>query len=1350
MYEGGSIQRWTVLVDETRHYTTGCADRAAANQDGYKATLYDQAADVAGNKPVDGNLTEMRTHTTASLYQKVRYGYDDAGRMRWTEDANRNRSTTTYSPENTWPLDGITTTTPKPTDNNADLRGPLSTTVWKSRFWGVPYQSKDTNGKSTKITLDAAGRTIEVWKPTETGSSPSLKFSYSIPASPIGGVPDSVDGYPRVATHTLQSGTTYLSAYAYTDGLGRARETQAPIRDGTDPTTGNEVPNRQVAVTRYDTAGHVTGTSAVFRNQGTAGSGGPVSPKVEDLPSYTDQVLDWAGRTTKSELLVGDGTTARSQPYGRVTTSYHGDYTTVTPAAAGPTDSYTDVYGQTSKIVEHNGSSTFTTQYTYTAQGSLQKITDSRGNETLYTYDWAGQRIRTTDPDAGWSTTEYDANGQISKATSNGGRTVLTYAYDNLGRKTSVTSGTNTPATWTWDGLGVPGGKGRITATTSTDTDGTTYTVKTGAFDDRGRPLRSTVSIPASVNGLASDYTTSFTYDAADHLTTVSYPAAGGLDAETVTTTYNAYGQPVSLASGQQTYVKATLYDAYGLLTDRSYGSPTDPISGVAAQRSYSYYYANGTRWLRGITTTTTVGPYTSEKQEDLYYQDYDGKITELREQASGQTAQSQCFRYDDQARLTSAYTRADQGGCSLNSTSDFTGQAPYQSAYTHDRLGNLQSVTDIDATGKATTRDYLYPGYDDTGTWTTANAAKPHGVRKINHITAGSTTRTDTFTYDAAGQMTQRIESGTTTDYTWTSLGQLSTVKTTTGSGSELTRYTYDADGNLLIRTTPEETVATIGGMELRTTNETTATATRYYTSGTSVVAMRTTEGTTTANGKLTYLMADTQASTQLAVDATTGTTTRRRYTPFGDERNGTLPKGTDSGFLGKTEDTSTGLSLLGARAYDPHLGRFLSPDPLTTPYNPQNLSAFSYSANDPINYADPSGMILEYTDGSECEGGWDECGPGDLGGNGDDGSSGGGNPVIVDLGDGESTLPPKEIYQQYQYALPGVGQLQRNGVYSEDLSYELMVELYFRERCSESFNDGCSELRNFYGGWKHVDSIDAVNTCLICGNIGFQSIVASLGARGPGVKWKSPCSNCFPAGTDVLMADGTTKDIEDISVGDKVQATDPETNKTGPRAVTRHIITEDDKHFNELSLATDDGIERLTATHEHPFWSPSEQNWVETQDLNPGMTLFTDEGNTVIVTENRPFIKHARTYNLTVAGLHSYYVLAGATPILVHNSGPNCGVPAGGRNGDRLGGEDFHGSDYSLDEMVEFVNGHTGGGNPAMGRPSATEVETTLRQAGPRQLDGQNSSRFDHNGVRVIINWDMPWKSTSYYPGR
>nr|WP_277349494.1 RHS repeat-associated core domain-containing protein [Streptomyces sp. S3(2020)] len=1000
LYEGTSIQRWTVLGDEIRHYATvgsGCDGRTSANQDGYTVTLYDNAADVAGNKPVDGNRTETRSHASASTtdFVKAKAGYDDAGRVIWTEDADRNRTTTTYSPANTWPLDGITTTTPKPGNAVTDLRPALASTVWTSRFWGVPYQTKDANGQTTKVTLDAAGRPTEVAKPTETGTSPSLKYSYSIPTSTnSGGVPDSVDGFPRVASHTLQSGTTYLSSYAYTDGLGRARETQSPIPDDED------VANRQVAITRYDTSGNVTGASAVFRNQGTAGSGGPVSPKVEDLPSYTDLTLDWAGRTTMSQILWSDGTTSRASNEGKVLTAYHGDYTTVTPAAAKPVDTYTDVYGQTSKVVEYNGASSFITLYGYTAKGALSKITDSRGNITSYTYDWAGQRTRTVDPDAGRSDTTYDANGRIATVTSNynhplpGSSTVATYGYDNLGRKTSVSSAGTELASWYWDG--VSGGKGQITSTTSRDTSGNLYTTKTGSFDDRGRPLSTTVSIPAAVTGLAGDHTTSYTYDAADHVTSVTYPEAGGLDEETVTNTYDAYGRPKTLTSPWQTYIRGTGYDPYGLLTDRTYGPSGTTTSDVTAHRSYSYYYAGGTRWLRGITTTVNSGLITTEKQQDLYTHDRDGKILNIREQASGQTAQSQCFRYDDQARLITSYTRAEVSGCSAYTASDFTGPDPYETDYNYDRMGNLQSVTDIDAAGSATVRDYLYPGYDDAGTWTntTEAVARPHAVRKINTIAAGATTATEDLTYDNAGQMVKRVEPGKTTDYGWTKLGQLATVKTTTSGGSALTRYAYDADGALLVRTTPQETVASIGGMELRTTDGTTVTATRYYTSGATTVAMRTTQGNTAINGKVTYLMGDTQASTQLAVDATTGTTTRRRYTPFGDERNGTLPTGTDNGFLGKTEDTSTGLSLLGARAYDPELGRFLSPDPISAPYDPQNLSAYSYSANDPINYADPSGLFNVPAAGG---GGADEPDPvpvddSESGGSGS-GSEGGGD---------------------------------------------------------------------------------------------------------------------------------------------------------------------------------------------------------------------------------------------------------------------------------------------------------------------------------------------------------------------
>lgn len=248
---------------------------------------------------------------------------------------------------------------------------------------------------------------------------------------------------------------------------------------------------------------------------------------MSELPSYNDVIVDWAGRTVVSQLQAYGA----QKLEGKVATSYFGDYTKVTPAVGTPIETYTDVYGQVSQVVEHDSSSAYTTTYGYTGTGDLDKITDTRGNNTLYTYDWAGQRTAVDDPDAGKSTTTYDNNGQVETVTSNiatdtsnNPKTVLTYGYDNLGRQTSVVSGADQLAAWTWDDPQVPSSKGHITQSVSRDSDGNTYTVKSGGFDKRGRPTTSTVTLPSNVNGLAGSYTTTVGYDAADHITSTTYP----------------------------------------------------------------------------------------------------------------------------------------------------------------------------------------------------------------------------------------------------------------------------------------------------------------------------------------------------------------------------------------------------------------------------------------------------------------------------------------------------------------------------------------------------------------------------------------------------------------------------------------------------------------------------------------------------------------------------------------------------------------------------------------------------------------------------------------------------------
>ncbi|MFM9447059.1 polymorphic toxin-type HINT domain-containing protein [Streptomyces acidiscabies] len=59
----------------------------------------------------------------------------------------------------------------------------------------------------------------------------------------------------------------------------------------------------------------------------------------------------------------------------------------------------------------------------------------------------------------------------------------------------------------------------------------------------------------------------------------------------------------------------------------------------------------------------------------------------------------------------------------------------------------------------------------------------------------------------------------------------------------------------------------------------------------------------------------------------------------------------------------------------------------------------------------------------------------------------------------------------------------------------------------------------------------------------------------------------------------------------------------------------------------------------------------WVDAHDLTPGMTLRQPDGSVVVVAGVRNFHRGGVTYDLTVGTLHTYYVLAGTVPVLVHN---------------------------------------------------------------------------------------------------
>ncbi|MEU7059926.1 LamG-like jellyroll fold domain-containing protein [Streptomyces sp. NPDC046197] len=80
------------------------------------------------------------------------------------------------------------------------------------------------------------------------------------------------------------------------------------------------------------------------------------------------------------------------------------------------------------------------------------------------------------------------------------------------------------------------------------------------------------------------------------------------------------------------------------------------------------------------------------------------------------------------------------------------------------------------------------------------------------------------------------------------------------------------------------------------------------------------------------------------------------------------------------------------------------------------------------------------------------------------------------------------------------------------------------------------------------------------------------------------------------------------------------------------------------------DDLGARLTTTFHHPFYDETRSAFVDAQHLTAGDVLQTPTG-TAEVTGVRLYHAHTITYDLTIGTLHTYYVEAGDTPVLVHN---------------------------------------------------------------------------------------------------
>ncbi|MGW7302357.1 polymorphic toxin-type HINT domain-containing protein [Streptomyces sp. NPDC054829] len=1200
-----------------------------------KRLSYDGQAYAAAPTKGDATRTERLTgYSTdgSGRYQTViTAAYDPLGRPTetWNTTGTRTKHIA-YTPATGGPITQTVTT---------NAAGHAST-VKHAPDWGVDLARTDANGNRTELAYDALGRLTDVWladRDRAAGHAPSQKYEYKVQSGAAS----------WVATKSLNNdATTYLTQYAIYDALLRPRQVQVPAATGT---------GRVISETKYDTRGLAVETAAQYID--TTAPSGTLATLTTAAPAGTETTFDGAGRPTVQKNLVN------GQEHSRTTTLYEGNATTVLPPDGAPAiREEVDARGRLTDKREYDGNTVtaaytgFT--YTYDHADRLKSVKDSDGNTWSHGYDLLGRQTSASDPDAGTSTTEYNDLDQIVAATDARNKTIG-YTYDNLGRQTArvdgavpLVGGVPTPdntkilARWSYDTIA----KGQLTSSIRYvgGKTGDVYAITNAAYDKLNRVLKEQYTVSTKEGALAGTgvYVINNSYNLDGTLQKRTIPAMGGLAAETLTYGYTSTRLPDTL-QGLTGIVQNTDYLPAGEHIRTTLG-----VSSAADWTDISYAYEDGTGRLARQTVVSET--HTGTDADINYRYDRAGNPTEIDDRSTS-PGDKQCFTYDGHRRLKAAWTATSD--CATTPTaSNVGGRAPYWQSFAYDSAGNRKTATDHLASGGPATTDYTYK---------TTGQPRPHALDSTVTNLASGTQIKDSYTYWENGATKTRNLNGTTQTLDWDVEGELQ--KVTEASGATTT-FLNDGDGNRLIRRDTTGTTLYLGETELRLDKASgNVAATRYYAHAGKAVGMRTPTD-------LTWLSADHHGTGTLQIDATTQALTRRPTKPFGEDRGSKKPESWrgEKGFVGGTEDP-TGLTHIGSREYDTATGRFISVDPIGDLKDPQQINGYAYSNNNPVTFADPdgnffepviAGIIIAQAVGSTL---------GSNGGTtsgGQTSSAGTANAGPSALGGGTCINASSEGFITYVPCYSNEPENpQARGGFKERLAsaFGWLVEAaeWTTNLSPWCHIEDCSGATDAYEEFVESKGVDTdsllyqdTQTALdIYSTLGVGGAIRTLGKRLlKNVTKKNdvplPDCECFLAGTAVLMADGTSKKIEEIELGDEVLATDPETGEQGSREVTSAIVTQDDKHFNELSIATEGGIEKLTATHEHPFWSPSEHDWVSAADLLPGMTLRTDRGDTVAVTANTPYAKHSRTtYNLTVDDLHTYYVLAGATPVLVHN---------------------------------------------------------------------------------------------------
>ena len=491
----------------------------------------------------------------------------------------------------------------------------------------------------------------------------------------------------------------------------------------------------------------------------------------------------------------------------------------------------------------------------------------------------------------------------------------VSYTYDNLGRKSTVTDSANTPGAISYNYDAITGNVSQVASPQGTVNY--SYDPATGLHTETSTASSDTL----------------YGYDLFGRLASVSVVKQNGNPPPSPTTTYAPFdARGDSEPSGQPTTLY--VYDFAGNLVRvlNPNGSETDyAINPVADTQS----------------TTNKVTASGTVLSSYAYLLDADGRktsVTESRAPSSGSTPFSTTIilQYDALSRLTSEAYNNDQSGQPV-SADDYT------DAYKYDLAGNRVQKQHILTNNQTSNQkiNYAYNPDDQLTSEGTDNA--------FNTNTAVQYTKA--YNYDANGSMT----AAGVNSYTYDVRNRL--ISATVGGTTST--YVYDDDGNRVSQTVVGTATTTTYVLDKNNPSgyaqileEHAATLTSYVLGLSGAIAQD-------ANGTLSYLVPDGHGSTRLLSDTGGAIKTEYDYDAFGNTLSlttgapwNTAGYSTEILYAGEPLEAATGTYLLNVRRYGASIGRFESMDPrLAGPGDLGNTNLYVYVGGNPLNATDSSG---------------------------------------------------------------------------------------------------------------------------------------------------------------------------------------------------------------------------------------------------------------------------------------------------------------------------------------------------------------------------------------------------------